>query len=184
MVDAWVVVAVLYHFALVIGSVALKAVDTTILPKTSAVFDVVLAVRVQPLWQIRAILLQWILHRTMEWVQARWQELQGQDRLHQQPEGLDLAEGMEDNTLVAHPARMLFHLVLVLQLALTLPSTLTLVLLAAPTLLVPSTAGPPKQLSSRQVTVRHQQAPPTTSIPTRARATLLPSSLLASVIFP
>jgi len=50
MVEAvWEVVVVLYRSALVIGNVAQKVVDTTILPKTSVVFDVEPVVQVQPL---------------------------------------------------------------------------------------------------------------------------------------
>jgi len=120
----------------------------------------------------------------MEWVLAQWQALRDQGHLLQQLEVLDPAVGMEDSTSVAHPALMLSHLVLVLRLAHIRPSTLTLALLAALTLLDPLTAGLPKQLSSRQVTDRHRQAPQTTSIPTRVRATHLRSFPLASAICP
>jgi hypothetical protein len=178
----WVAVAVLYHSELVIGSVALKAADTTTLPKMSAVSDVAPAVRVQPLWRTRVILLQWILHRTMAWARAQWQALQALGLSHQLLEGLDLAVGMEDSILVVRQAPMLSHLVSVLRLAHTLPSTPILALLEAHTLPVPLTAELLRQRSSLQAMDRHRQAPPTTSIPTRVKAILLLFSPRASVI--
>jgi hypothetical protein len=179
--DEWAAAVALYHSVPEIGNVALKAADTTTLPKMSAVSDVAPAVREQLLWPTRVILLQWILHRTMEWAQGQWQALQAQDPSHHQPEGLDLAVDTEDSTLVVHQAPMLFHLASVLRPAHTLPSTLTLAQLVALILLVLLTAGLLKPRSNLQATDQPRQALQTTSIPTRVKVILLHSSLRASV---
>jgi hypothetical protein len=179
-VDEWVAVVALCLSELVIGSVALKAADTTILLKTLAVFDVAPAVRVRQLWLTRVILLQWILHRIMAWAQDQWQALQAPALSHQL-QALDLAVVMVGSTLAVHLAPMLFHPVLVLRLDLILPSILILALLEALTLLVPSTAELPKPHFSPQATDQHQQAHPTTSIPTKVKAIHLHFYLPASV---
>jgi hypothetical protein len=182
-VDEWAAVVALCLSELVIGSVVLKAADTIILPKMLAVFDVAPAVRVRPLWLTRVILLQWILHRTMAWVQGQWQALQAQVLSRQQLEALDLAVGMGDSTLVVHLAPMLFPLVLVPRQAHIPPSTLTLAQPEALTLPAPSTVELLKQRSSPQATDQHQQAHPTTSIPTKVKAIHSHSSLQASVTY-
>jgi hypothetical protein len=180
-VDEWGAAVALYHFVLVIGSVALKAADTTTLPKMSAVFGVAPAVREQLLWLTQVIRLRWILRRTMEWAQDQWLALQDQGLSHQQLVDLDLAVGMGDSTLVVHQAPMLFHLASVLRLARTLLSTLTLAQLEVPTLLAPLTAELLKLRFSLQAMDQPRQGRPTTSIPTRVKAILSHSSLRALV---
>jgi hypothetical protein len=105
---------------LVTGSVAPKAVDITILPKTFLVFDVVLAVRVQPLWLTLGIHLQWTLPRTMAWAQDQWLAHLAQGLSHLLQVDLDLAAVTAVSTSADPQAPTLFHLALERPLAHTL----------------------------------------------------------------
>jgi hypothetical protein len=169
-VAEWVVAVVSFLSELVTGSVDLRVADTTILQRTSAVSDVAQAVQVQPLWLILDILLRWILHRTMEWVQARWLVLLALVHLLLLLVVSVQAVAMAVNTSVAPRALMLFHLVSVLRQVLILDlSTPTSVRVEDLTLLDLSIAELLKPLSSLPATdpppLDHQ-----TSTPTRVKA--------------
>ena len=107
----WEVAVVLYLSEQAIGSVDPRVVDITTLQRTSAVSDVAQAVPVRRLWLILDILLQWIPHRTTEWVQALWPVLQ--DLVHLLPLLVVSAQAvaMVANISVVPKAHMLFHLV-------------------------------------------------------------------------
>jgi hypothetical protein len=119
-VDAWVVVAELYLSVLEIGSVDLKVVVTTTLPRTSAVFVVVQAVLVLLSSPIQAILRQWKLPLATEWVLDQWLALPALVHLLPQQVGSAPVADM-DNTLAVRQAPMLCPQVLVLPLVLTHP---------------------------------------------------------------
>ena len=106
----WAVAVVLFLSEQATGSVDLKAAVITTSQRTSAVSDVAQAVQVRRLWLILDTLLQWILHRTMEWAQAQWLVLQDLAPLLPLLVVSARAVAMAVSTSVGPKAHMLFHL--------------------------------------------------------------------------
>jgi hypothetical protein len=104
----WAVVEASCLSELVTGSADPKAVDTTISPKTSAVFAVEPAVLVQ-LWSLTlVILLQWTPLLAMVWAQVLWQVHLVQDLLLKQLVDLVPVADTEVSISVVPKAPMLF----------------------------------------------------------------------------